>query len=86
MKVRLTQNAVGNVSRRAFVSTGAVALLSARLGMASGGKAPGDPMPSWNDGPAKAAVFAFVKDATDKSSLKYVEPADRIATFDQDGT
>jgi phosphoglycolate phosphatase-like HAD superfamily hydrolase len=86
VKVRLTQNAVGNVSRRAFVSTGAVALLSARLGMASGGKAPGDPMPSWNDGPAKAAVFAFVKDATDKSSLKYVEPADRIATFDQDGT
>ena len=33
-----------------------------------------------------AAVFAFVRDTTDKSSSKYVEPADRIATFDQDGT
>lgn len=45
-----------------------------------------DPLPSWNDGPAKQAVLAFVKDTTDKSSKKYVEPADRIATFDQDGT
>ena len=31
-------------------------------------------------------VLAFVRDTTDKSSAKYVEPADRIATFDQDGT
>jgi hypothetical protein len=45
-----------------------------------------DPLPSWNDGSAKAAVLAFVREATDKSSSKYVEPADRIATFDQDGT
>lgn len=45
-----------------------------------------DPLPSWNEGPAKQAVLAFVKDTTEKSSPKYVEPADRIATFDQDGT
>lgn len=45
-----------------------------------------DPLPSWNDGPAKQAILAFVKDTTEKSSPKYVEPADRIATFDQDGT
>jgi phosphoglycolate phosphatase-like HAD superfamily hydrolase len=45
-----------------------------------------DPLPSWNDGPAKQAILAFVKDTTEKSSSKYVEPADRIATFDQDGT
>ncbi len=45
-----------------------------------------EPLPSWNDGPAKAAVLAFVRDTTEKSSPKYVEPADRIATFDQDGT
>ena len=45
-----------------------------------------DPLQSWNDGPAKQAILAFVKDTTEKSSPKYVEPADRIATFDQDGT
>jgi phosphoserine phosphatase len=41
---------------------------------------------SWNDGPAKQAIASFVKDVTDKSGTKYVEPQDRIATFDQDGT
>jgi phosphoglycolate phosphatase-like HAD superfamily hydrolase len=45
-----------------------------------------DSLPSWNNGAAKQAILAFVKETTDKSSSKYVEPADRIATFDQDGT
>jgi phosphoserine phosphatase len=45
-----------------------------------------DPLPSWNDGPAKHSILVFVKDTTERSSPKYVEPADRIATFDQDGT
>src|SRR5258705_9837722 len=45
-----------------------------------------DPLPSWNDAPAKQAILAFVRDTTEKSSPKYIEPADRIATFDQDGT
>jgi phosphoglycolate phosphatase-like HAD superfamily hydrolase len=45
-----------------------------------------DPLPSWNDGQAKQAIIQFVKDATDKSSPKYVAPEDRIATFDNDGT
>jgi phosphoglycolate phosphatase-like HAD superfamily hydrolase len=45
-----------------------------------------DPLPSWNDGAAKQAILTFVKDTTDKHSPKYVEPGDRIVTFDQDGT
>lgn len=44
------------------------------------------PLASWNDGPAKQAIITFVKDTTDKSSPKYVEPSERIATSDQDGT
>jgi phosphoglycolate phosphatase-like HAD superfamily hydrolase len=44
------------------------------------------PLPSWNDGPTKQAIISFVKEVTDKSGTKYVEPEDRIATFDQDGT
>ena len=45
-----------------------------------------DPLPSWNDGPAKQAIVAFVKDTTTQGSPKFVPPAERIATFDQDGT
>src|SRR5262245_54550846 len=45
-----------------------------------------DPLPSWNDGPAKKAILEFVRVTTDKTSPKYVPPGQRIATFDQDGT
>jgi phosphoserine phosphatase len=44
------------------------------------------PLPSWTDGAAKQAIITFVKEVTDKSGTKYVEPQDRMATFDQDGT
>ena len=45
-----------------------------------------DPLPSWNDGPAKQAIVNFVQATTDAASPKFVPPAERIATFDQDGT
>jgi hypothetical protein len=45
-----------------------------------------DPLPSWNDGPAKQAIINFAKTTTDKASTQFVAPEDRIATFDQDGT
>jgi hypothetical protein len=45
-----------------------------------------DSLPSWNDSPAKQAIVEFVKATTDKSSPQFVPPAERIATFDQDGT
>jgi hypothetical protein len=45
-----------------------------------------DPLPSWNEGPAKQAILDFVKTTTDKNNGKFVAPDDRIATFDQDGT
>ena len=63
-----------------------VAMLTLVAGGATSAKAE-DPLPSWNDGPAKQAILAFVKEVTDnKSNPKYVAPEDRIATFDQDGT
>jgi phosphoglycolate phosphatase-like HAD superfamily hydrolase len=45
-----------------------------------------DPLPSWNDGPAKKAILAFVQATTDTAGPDYVPPEARIATFDQDGT
>ena len=45
-----------------------------------------DPLPSWNDGSAKKAIVEFVKSTTEKGSNKFVPFAERIATFDLDGT
>jgi hypothetical protein len=45
-----------------------------------------DPLPSWNDGPARQAIVTFVRETTGQGSPKFVEPEERIATFDQDGT
>ena len=41
---------------------------------------------SWNDGETKQAIIDFVNEVTAKNSPNYVEPADRIATIDNDGT
>src|SRR5262245_1201500 len=43
-------------------------------------------LPSWNEGAAKQAIVRFVEATTDASSAQFVPPAQRIATFDQDGT
>ena len=58
---------------------------TAPVGQPAGGSA-ADPLPSWNNGPAKQAIIDFVKTTTDKNNSKFVPPEERIATFDQDGT
>lgn len=40
----------------------------------------------WNSCEALTALQEYVKDVTDPSSKNYIEPADRIVTFDMDGT
>ena len=45
-----------------------------------------DPLPSWNDTSAKQAIVEFVTETTKEGSPTFVPPAERIATFDQDGT
>lgn len=45
-----------------------------------------DPLPSWRESASKRAIVAFVEQVTDESSKDYVRPAERIATFDNDGT
>jgi hypothetical protein len=47
---------------------------------------PGHPLPSWNDGAAKAAILDFVAGVTKEGGPDFVRPAERIATFDNDGT
>ena len=72
------------LNRRGFstlVFASAASLSLGRLALAEA-----DPLPSWNDGPAKSAIRDFVRAITDQSGQNYVVPEDRIATFDQDGT
>lgn len=45
-----------------------------------------DPLPSWNQGPAKQSIVAFVEKVTKPGSPDFVPVPERIATFDNDGT
>jgi hypothetical protein len=68
------------------------ALVSALLGVAVslGGSlqasAQSDPLPSWNDTSTKRAIVDFVGRVTKAGGPDFVAPAERIATFDNDGT
>jgi phosphoglycolate phosphatase-like HAD superfamily hydrolase len=69
-------------TRTAFkgILTGLIAVIS--IGVV----AKADPLPSWNDGPAKQAIVSFVAKVTNGGSPDFVPPDERIATFDNDGT
>jgi len=45
-----------------------------------------DPLPSWNDGPAKQSIITFVEKVTKPGTPDFVPVSERIATFDNDGT
>ncbi len=45
-----------------------------------------DPLPSWNQGPAKKTIIEFVRITTNKDTPKFVPREQRIAAFDHDGT
>jgi phosphoserine phosphatase len=45
-----------------------------------------DPLPSWNEGPARTRILEFVAAVTDPLGKSYVAPAERVAVFDNDGT
>jgi len=45
-----------------------------------------DPLPSWNEGAAKQSIVDFVTRVSDPASPAFVPEAERIATFDNDGT
>lgn len=46
----------------------------------------GDPLPSWRDGAAKTRIVEFVSHVTTEGGADFVPVAERIATFDNDGT
>jgi phosphoglycolate phosphatase-like HAD superfamily hydrolase len=50
------------------------------------GVAADDPLASWNDETTKNSILDFVARVTEVGGKDYVTPAERIATFDNDGT
>jgi phosphoserine phosphatase len=44
------------------------------------------PLPSWNDGAAKASLLRFVERVTTDGSPEFVPQQERLAVFDNDGT
>ena len=73
------------IIRRSVIASLAALAVTFGLLLPTAASAQSDPLPSWNDGPAKQAIVNFVK-ATTESNPDFVPPEERIATFDQDGT
>lgn len=44
------------------------------------------PLKTWNDTPNRAAIIDFVERTTREGSADFIEPGDRVAVFDNDGT
>jgi phosphoglycolate phosphatase-like HAD superfamily hydrolase len=75
-------------SRRTFLKRVLACAATYRIFRSAAGaqSAQSDPLPSWEDGPAKQAIVKLVQTTTDQSSSSFVPQKERIATFDQDGT
>lgn len=69
------------LARRTILATGLLSLVVGGVAQAQT-----DPLPSWNDGATKQAIIDFVQATTTQGRPTFVQPAERIATFDQDGT
>jgi len=63
-----------------------VVAVTAALAFTTAASKAADPLPSWNDGPAKQSIITFVEKVTKPGSPDFVPIPERIATFDNDGT
>src|SRR6266851_2078213 len=82
---------ISGVSRRKMLSVlGALPLFSGMLLKPPAASAQtatsGTSLPSWNEGATKQSILDFVTAVTREGSPDFVPPAERIATFDNDGT
>jgi haloacid dehalogenase-like hydrolase len=65
---------------------GGLALSTAPAGVIKRQDKTADPLPSWNDDRAKQRIVEFVDRVTKEGGPDFVPVAERIATFDNDGT
>jgi phosphoserine phosphatase len=76
---------VFEMNRRAVLSALA-AFTTFHVGSALAQTPGAEPLSSWNDTTTKKAIVRFVEQVTMQGSPDFVPPAERIATFDNDGT
>jgi hypothetical protein len=79
------KGSIPRLSRRSWLAAVALSLaLGACAPMPSATVA--DPLPSWNAGTAKRRIVDFVEAVSTEGGKDYVEPPERVAVFDNDGT
>ena len=64
----------------------AVVAVIALFALGGGNSHAANELPSWNDGPAKQSIVAFVERVTAQGTADFVPVPERIAVFDNDGT
>ncbi len=74
------------MTRRRRVFTHFLIAMALAAALVPWAQAQSDPLPSWNDGAAKARILEFVRAVTVAGTPTFVPPAERIAVFDNDGT
>jgi phosphoserine phosphatase len=74
------------MQKTAFKPVLMIAALIGALAFTTVASEAADPLPSWNDGPAKRSIITFVEKVTKPGSPDFVPIPERIATFDNDGT
>lgn len=75
---------LGDLDRRSLF-TATAAFVAIGVGGGDSAAAQSDPLPSWNEGPAKRSIVEFVARVTGPGP-DFVPVAERIAVFDNDGT
>ena len=85
--MKATRVSLGINRRALLTATAALPILFAPLlPVLPPAQAQSDALPSWNDGASKRAITGFVARITQQGGPDFVPPAERIATFDNDGT
>lgn len=83
------------LSRRTFLQGAGGAIGALGLASLSAGAqatpvaspiAAGEPLSLWTDGAVRSAIIDFVTSTTSEGDPNYLDPVDRIAVFDNDGT
>lgn len=74
-----------NMKKLIPVFLGILFLVSCQPKESTQNQAATDPLPSWNEGPAKKAILNFVSNSVIEGA-SFINEVDRIAVFDNDGT
>jgi phosphoserine phosphatase len=80
----MTTSRGADATRRQALAFSAAAVGAALLPAAA--RADADPLPSWNAGPRRDAILGFISRTTQRGGADFVQPEDRVAVFDNDGT